>query len=104
MSVPYTPAIGQEPNGVTQVEPARPRAGIPIADPSPLCFVVPRAGYEPSDVLAAGPRGWVGTRPKAVIVGAELPRTRSGEIMRRQLKDSDPEIVRALEQEANRLR
>ena len=90
---------------------------------TPLCFVVLRAGYEPSDALAAELREWVGAqigkiaRPKAVIFGADLPKTRSGKIMRRLLKDiadgeplgdtttlRDPEIVRALEQEANRLR
>jgi acetyl-CoA synthetase len=90
---------------------------------TPLCFVVLRAGYEPSDALAAELREWVGTqigkiaRPKAVIFGADLPKTRSGKIMRRLLKDiaegeslgdtttlRDPEIVRTLEQAANRLR
>ena len=36
MSVPYTPAVGQEPNGVTQAEPEPASAGITIADPGPL--------------------------------------------------------------------
>ena len=89
---------------------------------TPLSFVVLRAGYEPSYALAAELREWVGkqvgqiARPKAVIFGADLPKTRSGKIMRRLLKDiaggnalgdtttlRDPEIVRTLEQEANRL-
>jgi acetyl-CoA synthetase len=90
---------------------------------TPLCFVVLRAGYEPSDALAAELRDRVGqqigtiARPKAVIFGADLPKTRSGKIMRRPLTDiaegealgdtttlRDPEIVWTLEQEANRLR
>jgi uncharacterized protein len=36
MSVPYTPAVGQKPNGVAQVAPAPPSADIKIADPGPL--------------------------------------------------------------------
>jgi acetyl-CoA synthetase len=87
---------------------------------TPLCFVVLRAGYEPSDELAAELREWVGTqigkiaRPKAVLFGADLPKTRSGKIMRRLLKDiaeghelgdvttlRDPEIVETLKAEAD---
>ncbi|MQA72952.1 MAG: acetate--CoA ligase [Solirubrobacterales bacterium] len=87
---------------------------------TPLCFVVLRSGYEPSDELAAELREWVGTqigkiaRPKAVLFGADLPKTRSGKIMRRLLKDiaegaelgdtttlRDPEIVEALKREAD---
>jgi uncharacterized protein len=36
MSVPYSPAVGQEPTGVAQAEPAPAPAGITIADPAPL--------------------------------------------------------------------
>ncbi|MFL5840957.1 MAG: acetate--CoA ligase [Thermoleophilaceae bacterium] len=87
---------------------------------TPLCFVVLRAGHEPSDELAGELREWVGTqigkiaRPKAVLFGADLPKTRSGKIMRRLLKDiaeghdlgdtttlRDPEIVATLKAEAD---
>jgi acetyl-CoA synthetase len=60
---------------------------------TPLCFVILRAGHEPSEELAAELREWVGkeigkiARPKAVIFGSDLPKTRSGKIMRRLLKD-----------------
>jgi acetyl-CoA synthetase len=59
----------------------------------PLCFVLLRQGYEPSEELAGELREWVGqkigkiARPKAVIFSADLPKTRSGKIMRRLLKD-----------------
>src|SRR5581483_245771 len=59
----------------------------------PLCFVLLRGGHEPSDNLAVELREWVGqkigkiARPKAVIFCADLPKTRSGKIMRRLLKD-----------------
>jgi len=87
---------------------------------TPLCFVVLRGGYEPSDELAADLREWVGeqigkiARPKAVLFGADLPKTRSGKIMRRLLKDiaegkelgdtttlRDPAIVETLKHEAD---
>jgi acetyl-CoA synthetase len=87
---------------------------------TPLCFVVLRAGYEPSEELAQELREWVGkqigkiARPKAVLFGADLPKTRSGKIMRRLLKDiaegnelgdtttlRDPEIVATLKREAD---
>jgi acetyl-CoA synthetase len=89
---------------------------------TPLCFVILRSGYEPSDELASELRDWVGTqigkiaRPKAVIFGADLPKTRSGKIMRRLLKDiaeggelgdtttlRDPEIVESLKEQADEL-
>jgi acetyl-CoA synthetase len=60
---------------------------------TPLCFVLLRHGYEPSDELAAELREWIGTRigkiarPKAVILVSDLPKTRSGKIMRRLLRD-----------------
>jgi acetyl-CoA synthetase len=87
---------------------------------TPLCFVVLRGGYEPSDELAAQLREWVGeqigkiARPKAVLFGDDLPKTRSGKIMRRLLKDiaegnelgdtttlRDPAIVETLKDEAD---
>ncbi len=89
---------------------------------TPLCFVILRSGYEPSDELAAELREWVGeqigkiARPKAVIFGPDLPKTRSGKIMRRLLKDiaegeelgdtttlRDPEIVQSLKGQADEL-
>ena len=60
---------------------------------TPLCFVLLREGYEASDELAAELRNWIGekigkiARPKAVIIVDDLPKTRSGKIMRRLLKD-----------------
>jgi acetyl-CoA synthetase len=91
-----------------------------VTGQTPLCFVVLRAGYESSDELARELREWVGeqigkiARPKAVLFGADLPKTRSGKIMRRLLKDiaagnelgdtttlRDPEIVETLKREAD---
>ena len=87
---------------------------------TPLCFVVLRGGYEPSDELAAELRNWIGekigkiARPKAVIIVDDLPKTRSGKIMRRLLKDiaegrdlgdtttlRDPAVVEELKQKAD---
>ncbi|HEX6459393.1 MAG TPA: acetate--CoA ligase [Thermoleophilaceae bacterium] len=89
---------------------------------TPLCFVILKSGYEPSDELAKELREWVGeqigkiARPKAVIFGADLPKTRSGKIMRRLLKDiaegkelgdtttlRDPDIVEELKERADQL-
>jgi acetyl-CoA synthetase len=89
---------------------------------TPLCFVILKSGYEPSPELAAELREWVGeqigkiARPKAVIFGADLPKTRSGKIMRRLLKDiaegnelgdtttlRDPDIVEELKEQADEL-
>jgi acetyl-CoA synthetase len=58
-----------------------------------VCFVVLKGGYEPSDELAEELRQFVGqkigkiARPAAVLFGDDLPKTRSGKIMRRLLKD-----------------
>ena len=79
-----------------------------------------RAGYEPSDELAAELREWIGqkigkiARPKAVIFVDDLPKTRSGKIMRRLLKDiaegrplgdtttlRDPAVVEDLQRKAD---
>jgi acetyl-CoA synthetase len=62
----------------------------PLTGQTPLCFVLLRAGREPSDELAAELREWIGekigkiARPKAVIIVDDLPKTRSGKIMRRR--------------------
>jgi len=87
---------------------------------APLAFVILKSGYEPSDELSGQLREWVGeqigkiARPKAVLFGADLPKTRSGKIMRRLLKDiaegnelgdtttlRDPEIVEELKAQAD---
>jgi acetyl-CoA synthetase len=87
---------------------------------TPLCFVLLRAGREPSDELAAELREWIGqkigkiARPKAVIIVDDLPKTRSGKIMRRLLKDvaeghalgdtttlRDPAVVEDLKRKAD---
>jgi len=89
---------------------------------TPLCFVILKSGYEPTPELAAELREFVGeqigkiARPKAVIFGADLPKTRSGKIMRRLLKDiaegkelgdtttlRDPDIVEELKGRADEL-
>jgi acetyl-CoA synthetase len=89
---------------------------------TPLCFVILKSGYEPTDELAKELREFVGeqigkiARPKAVIFGADLPKTRSGKIMRRLLKDiaegnelgdtttlRDPDIVEELKGRADEL-
>jgi acetyl-CoA synthetase len=65
----------------------------PLTGQTPLCFALLREGFEPSDELAAELREWIGqkigkiARPKAVILVPDLPKTRSGKIMRRLLRD-----------------
>lgn len=60
---------------------------------APLGYVILKQGYESSDQPAAELRNWVGeqigkiARPKAVIFGADLPKTHSGKIMRLLLTD-----------------
>ncbi len=87
---------------------------------TPLCFVLLRHDYQPSDELAAELREWIGTRigkiarPKAVILVSDLPKTRSGKIMRRLLRDiaeghelgdtttlRDPAVVEEIKQKAD---
>jgi acetyl-CoA synthetase len=89
---------------------------------TPLCFVLLRSGYEPSDQLAAELRDWIGerigkiARPKAVIIVSDLPKTRSGKIMRRLLRDiaeghelgdtttlRDPAVVEEIKQKADQV-
>jgi acetyl-CoA synthetase len=58
-----------------------------------VCFVLLKEGRESSDELAEELRQWVAqkigkiARPAAVLFGDDLPKTRSGKIMRRLLKD-----------------
>jgi acetyl-CoA synthetase len=58
-----------------------------------VCFVLLKSGYEPSAELAEELRQFVAqkigkiARPAAVLFGDDLPKTRSGKIMRRLLKD-----------------
>jgi acetyl-CoA synthetase len=85
-----------------------------------VCFVLLKAGFEASDALAEELREWVATkigkiaRPAAVLFGEDLPKTRSGKIMRRLLKNiaegeelgdtttlRDPAIVEDLKQKAD---
>jgi acetyl-CoA synthetase len=92
----------------------------PLTGQTPLCFVLLRSGYEPSDQLAAELRDWIGekigkiARPKAVIIVSDLPKTRSGKIMRRLLRDiaeghelgdtttlRDPVVVEEIKQKAD---
>jgi acetyl-CoA synthetase len=89
---------------------------------TPLCFALLRSGYEPSDELAAELREWIGekigkiARPKAVILVSDLPKTRSGKIMRRLLRDiaeghqlgdtttlRDPAVVEEIKQKADQV-
>jgi acetyl-CoA synthetase len=58
-----------------------------------VCFVLLKEGREPSDELSSELCDWVAqkigkiARPAAVLFGDDLPKTRSGKIMRRLLKD-----------------
>jgi acetyl-CoA synthetase len=58
-----------------------------------VCFVLLKGGYEPSEELAEALCRFVAEkigkicRPAAVLFGDDLPKTRSGKIMRRLLKD-----------------
>ena len=60
---------------------------------APAAFVTVRAGFEANDALAAELKAHVGrkigaiARPDTIIFTAELPKTRSGKIMRRLLRD-----------------
>jgi acetyl-CoA synthetase len=80
-------------------------------------FVTLKEGYEPSDQVADELKQHVVekigaiARPDAILFTADLPKTRSGKIMRRLLKDiaegrtvgdtttlADPEVVRKLKE------
>ena len=86
---------------------------------TPLCFALLRGGYEPSDELAAELRDWIGqkigkiARPANIVFTPELPKTRSGKIMRRLLRDvsehrelgdtttlADPAVVEEIKERA----
>jgi acetyl-CoA synthetase len=94
----------------------------PLTGQTPLCFALLRQGYEPSDELAAELREWIGekigkiARPKAVIIVSDLPKTRSGKIMRRLLRNiaegdelgdtttlRDPAVVEEIKQKADQV-
>ncbi len=83
-----------------------------------VAFASLRDGFEPSDELAAAIRAHVAkkigaiARPESVLFAADLPKTRSGKIMRRLLRDiaegrtlgdtttlADPAVVETLQRE-----
>ena len=65
----------------------------PITGQAIFCYVILRAGNEPSEELAAALREHVAdvigklARPKQIMFTPDLPKTRSGKIMRRLLRD-----------------
>jgi len=65
----------------------------PLTGQAIFSYVILRAGFEPSEELAGELREHVGTvigklaRPKQVLFTPDLPKTRSGKIMRRLLRD-----------------
>jgi acetyl-CoA synthetase len=65
----------------------------PVSGQAIFAFVILRAGIEPSDELAMELREHVATvigaiaRPKYLMFAPDLPKTRSGKIMRRLLRD-----------------
>jgi acetyl-CoA synthetase len=65
----------------------------PITGQAIFCYVILRAGFEASDELAARLREHVAevigklARPKQIMFTPDLPKTRSGKIMRRLLRD-----------------
>jgi acetyl-CoA synthetase len=65
----------------------------PITGQAIFCYVILRAGNEPSEELASALREHVAdvigklARPKQIMFTPDLPKTRSGKIMRRLLRD-----------------
>ena len=65
----------------------------PVTGQAIFCYVILRSGHEPSEELAAELRehvaGMIGkfARPKQILFTPDLPKTRSGKIMRRPLRD-----------------
>jgi acetyl-CoA synthetase len=65
----------------------------PITGQAIFAFVILRLGFEPTDELAAEVRDHVGkvispiAKPKYLLFTPDLPKTRSGKIMRRLLRD-----------------
>ncbi|KAA3604933.1 MAG: acetate--CoA ligase [Planctomycetota bacterium] len=93
--------------------------GVPheLKGQAPVGFVILRSGFEADDALADTLRKHVGTligglaRPERVLFTPELPKTRSGKIMRRLLRDvaegkvlgdtttlADPGVLESLKQ------
>ena len=65
----------------------------PLTGQAIFCYVILRAGFEASDALGTELRGHVAemigkfARPKQILFTPDLPKTRSGKIMRRLLRD-----------------
>ncbi len=65
----------------------------PVTGEAINCFVILRKGIEPTDALAKELQGHVSSkispiaRPKSLMFTPDLPKTRSGKIMRRLLRD-----------------
>jgi acetyl-CoA synthetase len=65
----------------------------PLTGQAIFSYVILRVGHEPSDQLAADLREHVAemigkfARPKQIMFTPDLPKTRSGKIMRRLLRD-----------------
>jgi acetyl-CoA synthetase len=91
----------------------------PITGQAIVAFVTLKGGKEGSDEIVADLRAHVGkkigpiARPASVIITPELPKTRSGKIMRRLLRDvaenrelgdtttlADPTVLAAIQQQA----
>jgi len=68
-------------------------ANDPTTGQAIIGYVILRGGHEPTDALGEDLRAHVATklgpiaRPRAVILVPDLPKTRSGKIMRRLLRD-----------------
>jgi acetyl-CoA synthetase len=90
----------------------------PVTGQAIFCYVILRSGNEPSDALSGELREHVASaigklaRPKQIMFTPDLPKTRSGKIMRRLLRDvaegralgdtttlADPNVVEALKQQ-----
>ncbi|MDQ6682767.1 MAG: acetyl-coenzyme A synthetase, partial [Chloroflexota bacterium] len=65
----------------------------PVTGQAIFCYVILRSGNEPSDALSGELREHVASaigklaRPKQIMFTPDLPKTRSGKIMRRLLRD-----------------
>jgi acetyl-CoA synthetase len=89
----------------------------PLTGEAIFCFVILKSGVEPTAALGEELRGHVATkigpiaRPKTVMFTPDLPKTRSGKIMRRLLRDvatgralgdtttlADPAVVETIRQ------
>jgi len=94
-------------------------ANDPVTGQAIMAYVIPRAGHQPTPELGEEVRQHVSkklgpiARPKTVIFTDELPKTRSGKIMRRLLRDvaegralgdtttlADPGVVEEIKQRA----